>query len=298
MGSIEEINGDILAVKREIEANKALLTAGLISEKREIAIRGQIVADTNRLTALEERRELRLQPQISSGAVGIDQQIPESRKRRWDGLNLVLGLNKKAKTRSDGETSLGYSYANWDQVKEYFPLVVGSLGTASNGGLPEELLTALHNYLYYATLCFGSISEGHEAKRVHFIAPIIIIVSAFFQGDIQILAEEDIDGNRVHAHGHFEFVLKRAEKRICIVEAKKDDILQGKTQSLVGCESLCDVEHLQVSYGIATNYLEWCFLKNEPEVITEEMLTVSLENGRPTIESLRTIANKIIGILE
>jgi hypothetical protein len=87
----------------------------------------------------------------------------------------------------------------------------------------------LHKYLSYAAVCFGSISEGHEAKRVHFIAPIIIIVCSFFGGDIQILTEEDIDGNRVHAHGHFEFVLKRAQKRICIVEAKKDDILQGKT---------------------------------------------------------------------
>ena len=79
------------------------------------------------------------------------------------------------------------------------------------------------------------------------------------------------------------------------MEAKKDDILQGKTQSLVGCESLCDVEDLSVSYG---NYLEWCFLKDEADKVKEEMLTVSLEDGRPTIESLRTIANKIIAILE
>jgi hypothetical protein len=28
---------------------------------------------------------------------------------------------------------------------------------------------------------------------------------------------------------------------------KKDDILQGKTQSLVGCEPLCDVEQLSVT---------------------------------------------------
>lgn len=229
----------------------------------------------------------------------VGEQVPKSRKRRWDGLNSVLGINRKAKSKSDGEMSfLGYSYANWEQVKEYFPVSVGNVGTASGDGIPEHLLNALHNYLSCTTVCFGSISEGHEAKRFHFIAPIVIIVCSFFEGKIQILVEEDIEGNRVHAHGHFEFVLKRGEKCVCIVEAKKDDILQGKTQSLVGCESLCDVENLSVSYGIATNYLEWCFLKNEPDKITEEMLTISLENGRPTIESLRTIANKIIGILE
>ncbi len=213
-------------------------------------------------------------------------------------MNTVLDINKKAKTRKDGQNSLGYSYANWEQVKDYFPIVQGSIGATSSAGLPEPLLSALHQYLSFATICFGSISEGHEAKRVHFIAPIIIIVCSHFNGDIQILAEEEIEGNRVHAHGHFEFVLKRGEKRICIVEAKKDDILQGRTQSLVGCESLCDVEELSVTFGIATNYLEWCFLKDEADKVTEEMLTVSLENGRPTIESLRTIANKIIAILE
>ena len=112
------------------------------------------------------------------------------------------------------------------------------------------------------------------------------------------MAEEDIEGARIHTHCNFEFVLKRGMNRICIVEAKKGNILRGETQSSVGCECLCDGEDLPVSYGIATNYLEWCFLKDEAEKITEEMLTISLENGHPTIESLRIIANKIIAILK
>jgi hypothetical protein len=224
--------------------------------------------------------------------------VDEARKRRWGELNTVLDINKKAKTRTDGQMSIGYSRVNWTQVKDYFPLVVGNIGTASGSGLPLPLLNALHQYLSYATICFGSISEGHEAKRVHFIAPIIIIVCSFFEGNIQILAEEEVEGIRVHAHGRFEFVLKKGNKRVCIVEAKKDDLLQGKTQSLVGCESLCDVDDVPVTYGIATNYLEWIFLKNEADKITEEVLTVSLVDGRPTIESLEAIANKIIAILE
>jgi hypothetical protein len=212
--------------------------------------------------------------------VGGTIEVDEARKRRWDGLNAVLDINKKARIK-DGHMSVGYSYANWEQVKGFFHLVTGNLQTTTGDGLPQPLLTALHQYLSFATICFGSISEGHEAKRVHFIAPIIVIVCSFFKGDIQILAEEEIVGNRVHAHGHFEFVLKRGDKRICIVEAKKDDILQGKTQSLVGCESLCDIEDLSVSYGIATNYLEWwCFLKDEADKVTEEMLTVRIFGER------------------
>lgn len=223
------------------------------------------------------------------------------RKRRWDTLNSVLDVNKKARDnkRSDGLLTVGYSYVLWNQVKDIFSVVTGTVGSENSSStvLQEDHLDALFHYLSCASLCFGSITEGHEAKRVHFIAPIIIIVCSTFQGDIQILAEEEIEGNRVHAHGRFEFVLKRGDKRICIVEAKKDDILQGKTQSLVGCESLSDLENLNVVYGIATNYLEWCFLRNETSQITEEILTVSFHENKPTKDSLRIIANKIISIL-
>ncbi len=236
-----------------------------------------------------EEREIRGGPD-ESGIV--------ARKRRWEGLNLVLDVNKKSRSVS-GQMSLGYSFANWEQVKDFFPVVSGTLELASGDGLPQPLLDALHVYLSFATICLGSLTTGHEAKRVLFIAPVIIIVCSYFNGAVEILTEEEIDGNRIHAHGHFEFVLKRESKRICIVEVKKDDILQGKTQSLLGCESLCDLEDLEVAYGISTNYLEWCFLKNEPDKITEEMLTISLgEGGRPTAESLRLIANKIIAILQ
>ena len=224
--------------------------------------------------------------------------VHESRKRRWDGLNAVLDISKRVRVSDDGMRPLGYSYVNWKQVKAYFPTELGVVGEAVRDELPAALLTALHQYLSIASVCFGSISEGHEPQCVHFIAPIIIIVCSHFRGDVQILAEEEIEGSRVHTHGRFEFVLKRGGKRICIVEAKKDDILQAKTQSLVGCESLCDVEELSVTYGIATNYLVWCFLKNEADKVTEEMLTLSLDSGHPTIESLRTIANKIISILQ
>jgi hypothetical protein len=62
---------------------------------------------------------------------------------------------------------------------------------------------------------------------------------------------------------------------------------------------LCDVEELSVTYGISTNFLEWFFLKNEADIITEQVLTVALDRlGRPTTESLIIIANKIIAILE
>jgi hypothetical protein len=208
-------------------------------------------------------------------------------------------LHKNSKPRRlDGTNSTGYSYLNWDQVQTVFsPIRFGNVTTNTGEQVPADRIGALANYLHYASVCFGLITERREAKRVHFIAPVLIIVCSLFNGDVQILAEEDVNGNRVHAHGHFEFVLKRGNKRICIVEAKKDDILQGKVQSLVGCESLCDVEDLSIAYGIATNYLEWCFLKNSADEVMEELLTLNLENNQPTAASLLVIANKIYSIL-
>ena len=91
--------------------------------------------------------------------VGGTIEVDEARKRRWDGLNAVLDINKKARIK-DGHMSVGYSYANWEQVKGFFHLVTGNLQTTTGDGLPQLLLTALHQYLSYATICFGSITEG------------------------------------------------------------------------------------------------------------------------------------------
>jgi len=74
---------------------------------------------------------------------------------------------------------------------------------------------------------------------------------------------------------------------VCVVEAKKDNIKQGIAQSLVGSETICDVEKINTSYAIATNYLTWCFLKNEDDRIVQEVLTVGMQDNKPTKESLK-----------
>ena len=65
----------------------------------------------------------------------------------------------------------------------------------------------------------------------------------------------------------------------------------------MGCESLCDVDNLSTAYGVATNFLEWCFLKNSADEVVEEMLIVGLANNKPTAGSVRVKANKICSIL-
>jgi hypothetical protein len=67
MSSLEEMNRKIDALEQKIGANEAKVDAGTLSEAREVAIRQQISTDNTRLTALEERREVRLQQLQQAG---------------------------------------------------------------------------------------------------------------------------------------------------------------------------------------------------------------------------------------
>ena len=91
-----------------------------------------------------------------------------------------------------------------------------------------------------------------------------------FNGDVQIEVEEDLDVYFLKAHGHFEFVFRRVDKRVCIVEAKKDDMSQGMAQDLLGCEVAAEIGHLDIVYGIVTNYVQWNFLHSLDEKIEME----------------------------
>ncbi|CAK4685148.1 unnamed protein product [Aphanomyces euteiches] len=94
-----------------------------------------------------------------------------------------------------------------------------------------------------------------------------------------------MEGDYVKAHGHFEFVLRRGEKKVCIVEAKKDDLLQGMAQDLLGCE------------GIVTNYVQWNFLRNLNDRIELEECALDIGPTGPSLETLDKICGKIYAML-
>jgi len=122
-------------------------------------------------------------------------------------------------------------------------------------------------------------------------------VSHMFE-DVRLLVEENVNGRQVQANGRFEFVICRGDKRIGIVEAKKDDMEQGMAQNLLGCEVLSDVEQLPVVFGIVTNYTQWIFFRSETDCIYEHDATIDLgEKGMPTKKSLKKIAGMIYSLL-
>ncbi|KAI8833953.1 hypothetical protein BJ741DRAFT_610609 [Chytriomyces cf. hyalinus JEL632] len=193
------------------------------------------------------------------------------RKRRWQKLNRILSPNKKLKTTE----SEGYSYVTWSQVKDIFKLM-SYLQTVKE--IPEDTANLLFNHLSVLTKCFGPITTGGDPQRLHFIAPILIYVCSLFNGDATILVEEDLAGVELKARGHFEFVLRRGNKRICIVEAKKDDLGQGLVEDLLGCEVVAERDNLDKVMGIVTNYVQWNFLRSLDESIEMEECTLGLNN--------------------
>jgi hypothetical protein len=213
------------------------------------------------------------------------------RKQRWIELNEILeGNAKKSKTND----STAYSYVTWNQVKNVFN---ATNYVQPRRNIDDAQLSFLAQYLSITTKCFGDITTGKEAKRLHLIAPILICVCILLDGDVDIVVEEDLVGNFVKAHGHFEFMLRRGNKAVCIVEAKKDDVEQGMAQDLVGCEVAAEVGGLDIVYGIVTNYIQWNFLRSLNDKVEKEECSLRLTPNGPERESLKEIAEKIYGML-
>ena len=213
------------------------------------------------------------------------------RKQRWIELNEILeGNAKKSKTND----STAYSYVTWNQVKTVFN---PTNYVQPRRNVDDAQLNFLSQYLSITTKCFGDITTGKEAKRLYFIAPVLICVCILFNGDVDIVVEEDLVGNFVKAHGHFEFMLRRGSKAVCIVEAKKDDVEQGMAQDLVGCEVAAEVGGLDIVYGIVTNYIQWNFLRSLNDKVEKEECSLRITPNGPERESLKEIAEKIYGML-
>ena len=117
-----------------------------------------------------------------------------------------------------------------------------------------------------------------------------------FNGDVQIEVEEDLNGDFLKARGHFEFVLCRGDKRVCIVEAKKDDMGQGMAQDLLGCEVAAEIGHLNF-LTLVTNYVQWIFLPSLDDKIELEECFMVIDTTGPAKASLLKITGKIYAML-
>ena len=186
----------------------------------------------------------------------------------------------------------------YGEIKEVFDPIM-TVYAQSTKDVPEEKLRHLSDHLNLARKCVGTYKTGKEAKRLAYITPILIVVCSLFgeEDAVKLSFEEDLIGINVRATGHFEFVIERRDKRICIVEAKKDDMDKGLAQILIGCEVACDVDKNHVVYGIVTTLSDWTFLRSCDDRVEKHEVTMLVRDNEIASESLKEITGKIYSML-
>ncbi|KAI9101230.1 hypothetical protein DFS34DRAFT_676757 [Phlyctochytrium arcticum] len=203
-----------------------------------------------------------------------ERHLSKNRKRRWDALNKIINKNKKVKENPDGTLTTGYSYVSWNDVEEVFEDGMEHM-ILDPKPVSDKALDWLYQTLCINTDAFGGVASEKEAKRLYFIAPIL----AFWLKKLRM--------ERIYT------LVEARQKKVCIVQAKKDDFEQGQAQDLLGCEALADVENLNCVYGIVTNYLVWYFLKSRDDNIERNISTLGID---PTgLYPERISVSKIVG---
>ncbi|GMF15359.1 unnamed protein product [Phytophthora lilii] len=141
--------------------------------------------------------------------------------------------NKKRKNH-DIDKTVGCSSLCWEDIKPIYNF--DDSYDLQPSDIPDSHIELLLARIVDVRELYGQISDGNEAKRLFFIAPIFETVSRLLK-NVRILVEEDVVGKNVLLKGRFEFVLKRGTKRISLVQAKREDMLQGLVQNVTGLEA-------------------------------------------------------------
>ena len=224
------------------------------------------------------------------------------RRKRFRELNEIISQNKRFK---GDKTTIGFSYMRWGEVEGvYNPLFKDVIIKPKD--VPEQYVNSLFEHLRCVTRALGGLySDGNEAKRLYFIGAVLFYLVAILDhldtsSQINVLVEQILKGKNIHVEGKFEFILERGNKKICVVQAKKEDFDQGMTQDLLGCDAVADTESLSTVYGIVTNFIEWRFFRSLDDRIERDMSTLGLggeDYVSPTKDGLKKILGKICSLL-
>jgi hypothetical protein len=234
--------------------------------------------------------------------------VPNKRLRRWGQLNReLLKLMEKSNDADTGnknkrvKTSLPYSSLKWDALEDIYEPRFDYGYQISYFRIPNEDLDLLETIFKKKLAVYDQGSNNKEAKRSFFIEPIFLVVAGSFVPPVQIEIEEQVDGKHVNANGNLDFVLKRKMesgryKRICVVEAKKEDMNKGKAQNLVAMEVVSKLEKKETVYCIVTNFKKWIFmqLSDDKIGIHEDQLDL----GKGIRNEVGRIAAKLLAILD
>jgi len=148
---------------------------------------------------------------------------------------------------------------------------------------------------------FGALTEGCEYTRREFISAVLII-SAKLAG-VKLAVEENVEGRL--GNGPVDWVALYRSFRICITEGKKDNLSNGVGQNIAQLAATREDRNPKrkfsptiPSYGIATTYHEWVFLKltDEPRELfrsTDDSIIITQADLE---KSLQAAVAQIVGI--
>ncbi|CAK4185919.1 unnamed protein product, partial [Aphanomyces euteiches] len=130
------------------------------------------------------------------------------RLKRWAAINAMIRqknqeanqettnedakTNKKRKKRDVNKT-VGYSSLCWEDIKSIYNFEDSYDLQPNVSDIPDADIQLLLARIRDLRDLYGRISDGKEAKRLFFIAPILETVSRLIK-DVRILVEEDVAG--------------------------------------------------------------------------------------------------------
>ena len=98
-----------------------------------------------------------------------------------------------------------------------------------------------------------------ESQVFVFINAVLCYLCKDLKNDLVFTYEGDVSGSYIIADGKFELIMsdRKNGSKICLAEAKKDNMDQGEVQCLVGCEAVSDMEAKINVYGIVSSGFCW-----------------------------------------
>lgn len=130
--------------------------------------------------------------------------------------------------RSDGKT--GFSSLDFDKVLRF--LGSSPCDPPKNCDIDDMYLRILSEELIITYKSIGPPTVGNESTKCEFVSPFMkVAVASMGNINISLRKEYSIKGEIVA--GPVEYVVVDGEKILLVVEAKKDDWTQGRTQLLM-----------------------------------------------------------------
>ena len=215
-----------------------------------------------------------------------------NRQKRWDKLNAVLTKHNE----THGTSAFSSMKNDQDMKKTLDTFVCRYNLEEGEWSLPEQIFEILFKVISFSDRALYEKSHS-ESKITHLIFFILAIVCIEVKATLSL--EERVSGHQVKTNGAFEFLIRHGEVMCAVTECKKGDIEEGVVQGLLGSEVICDLENVDRSLCIVTNYKQWIFYDNCQDHIYRFDYNLEMEGLRmmPKKESLKHLTGLLVAFL-